>query len=87
MLAGQPRGMVWPGKAAVYPDKMHRYNLVLSCLPESTLNFFTDFVEGWLPVDLYSHLRARFLAAHQLTDSQRVKLVRFRVKLTFCFSL
>jgi hypothetical protein len=56
-------------------DEAMRYYHVLPCLPESTVNLVTDFVGGVLPADPYTQLKARLLAAHQLTDYQRVEQI------------
>jgi hypothetical protein len=56
-------------------DETLRYYHVLPCLPETTINLVTDFVEGLLPADPYTQLKARLLAAHQLTDYQRVEQI------------
>ncbi len=54
-------------------DEAMRYYHVLPCLPETTVNLVTDFVGGQLPDNPYTQLKARLLAAHQLTDYQRVE--------------
>ncbi len=56
-------------------DEAMRYYYVLPCLLESTVNLVTDFVGGVLPADPYTQLKARLLAAHQLTDYQRVEQI------------
>jgi hypothetical protein len=56
-------------------DEAMRYYHVLPCLPGSTVNLVTDFVGGALPVNPYMQLKARLLAAHQLTDYQRVEQI------------
>jgi hypothetical protein len=56
-------------------DEAMRYYHVLPCLPESTVNLVTDFVGGVLPANPYTQLKARLLAAHQLTDYQRVEQI------------
>jgi hypothetical protein len=48
---------------------------VLPCLLETTINLVTGFVEGNLPENPYTQLKARLLAAHQLTDYQRVEQI------------
>jgi hypothetical protein len=54
-------------------DELIRYYNVLTALPEATINFVADFVEAPLPADPYTQLQARLLAAHQLTDYQKVE--------------
>jgi hypothetical protein len=56
-------------------DEAMRYYYVLPCLPESTINLVTDFLGGVLPANPYTQLKARLLAAHQLTDYQRVEQI------------
>jgi hypothetical protein len=56
-------------------DEAMRYYHVLPCLPESMINLVTDFVGGVLPANPYTQLKARLLAAHQLTDYQRVEQI------------
>jgi hypothetical protein len=58
----------------VTDEAMHYYQ-VLPCLPESTINLVTDFMVGHLPANPYTQLKARLLAAHQLTDYQRVEQI------------
>jgi hypothetical protein len=48
---------------------------VLPCLPESTIDLVTDFVEGLLPPDPYTQLKRWLLATHQLTNYQRVEQI------------
>jgi hypothetical protein len=57
-------------------DELIRYYNVLTALPEATINFVADFVEAPLPADPYTQLRARLLAAHQLTDYQKVEFIK-----------
>ncbi len=57
-------------------DELIRYYNVLTALPEATINFVADFVEVPLPADPYTQLRARLLAAHQLTDYQKVEFIK-----------
>ncbi len=57
-------------------DELIRYYNVLTALPEATINFVADFVEALLPADPYTQLRARLLAAHQLTDYQKVDFIK-----------
>ena len=57
-------------------DELIRYYNVLTALPEATVNFVADFVEAPLPADPYTQLRARLLAAHQLTDYQKVEFIK-----------
>jgi hypothetical protein len=57
-------------------DKLIRYYNVLTALPEATINFVADFWEAPLPADPYTQLRARLLAAHQLTNYQKVKFIK-----------
>jgi hypothetical protein len=52
-------------------DEAMRYYHVLPCLPKTTVNLVTDFMGGQLPDNPYTQLKARFLAAYQLTDYQR----------------
>jgi hypothetical protein len=74
-----PVAWVCHGRGAVIirgvTDEAMRYYHVLSCLPESTINLVMDFVGGHLPANPYTQLKARQLAAHQLTDYQRVKQI------------
>jgi hypothetical protein len=56
-------------------DEAMRYYHVLPCLPETTINLVTNFVGGHLPDNLYTQLKARLLAAHQLTDYQHVEQI------------
>jgi hypothetical protein len=56
-------------------DETMRYYHVLPCLPETTINLVTGFVEGNLPENPYTQLKARLLVAHQLTDYQRVEQI------------
>ncbi len=55
---------------------LRNVNNVLTALPEATINFVADFVEAPLPADPYTQLRARLLAAHQLTDYQKVEFIK-----------
>jgi hypothetical protein len=48
---------------------------VLLCLPESTVNQETDFVEGQLPLDPCTQLKKRLMGTHQLTNYQGVKQI------------
>ncbi len=57
-------------------DELIRYYNVLTALPEATINFVADFVEALLPADSYTQLRARLMAAHQLTDYQKVEFIK-----------
>ncbi len=57
-------------------DELIRYYNVLTALPEATINFVVDFVEAPLPADPYTQLPARLLAAHQLTDYQKVEFIK-----------
>jgi hypothetical protein len=57
-------------------DELIRYYNVLTALPEATINFVADFVEAPLPADPYTQPRARLLAAHQLTDYQKVEFIK-----------
>ncbi len=56
-------------------DEVMRYHHVLPCLLETPINLVTDFVGGHLPDNPYTQLKARLLAAHQLTDYQRVEQI------------
>jgi hypothetical protein len=57
-------------------DELIGYYNVLIAQPEATINFVADFVEAPLPADPYTQLRARLLAAHQLTDYQKVEFIK-----------
>jgi hypothetical protein len=57
-------------------NELIRYYIVLTALPEATINFVADFVEAPLPANPYTQLRARLLAAHQLTDYQKVEFIK-----------
>jgi hypothetical protein len=51
-----------------------RFFNCLHALPEATVSLIADLVEADpLPANPYTELRCRLLAAHQLTDIQRVK--------------
>ncbi len=51
-----------------------RFYNCLHALPETTVSLIDDLVEGDpLPANPYMGLRRRLLAAHQLTDIQRVE--------------
>jgi hypothetical protein len=43
--------------------------MVLSALPESTVDLVADLVEGEMPMDPYNQLKVWWLAPHQLTES------------------
>ncbi len=49
---------------------------MLTALPEATINLVDNFVEAPLPADPYTQLRARLLAAHQLTDYQKLDFIK-----------
>jgi hypothetical protein len=56
------------------PDEESRFFNCLHALPETTVSLIADLVEADpLPVNPYTELRRRLLAAHQLTDIQRVE--------------
>jgi hypothetical protein len=57
-------------------DELVRYYNVLTALPESVVNCIADFVEAPLPADPYTQLRIRLLAAHQLSDYQKVEAIK-----------
>ncbi len=55
-------------------DKESRFFNCLHALPEMTVSLIADLVEADpLPANPYTELRRRLLAAHQLTDIQRVE--------------
>jgi hypothetical protein len=54
-------------------DETVKYYMVLRALPESTVDLISDLVEGPLPEQPYTQLKARLLAAHQLSDYQKVE--------------
>ncbi len=55
-------------------DKESRFFNCLHALPEATVSLIADLVEADpLPANPYTELRRRLLAAHQLTDIQRVE--------------
>ncbi len=55
-------------------DEESRFFNCLHALPEPTVSLIADLVEADpLPMNLYMELRRRLLAAHQLTDIQRVE--------------
>jgi hypothetical protein len=54
-------------------DETVKYYMVLHALPESTVDLISDLVEGPLPELPYTQLKARLLAAHQLSDYQKVE--------------
>ena len=54
-------------------DERSRFFNCLHALPEATVSLIADLVEADpLPVNPYTELRRCLLAAHQLTDIQRV---------------
>jgi hypothetical protein len=55
-------------------DEESRFFNCLHALPEMTVSLIADLVEAdLLPVNPYTELRHCLLAAHQLTDIQRVE--------------
>ena len=57
-------------------DELARFYNVLHALPEATVTLVADLVEAEpLPANPYTELRRRLLAAHQLTDLQRVNKI------------
>jgi hypothetical protein len=55
-------------------DEESRFFNCLHALPEATVSLIADLVEADpLPANPYTELRRRLLAAHQLTDIQRVE--------------
>jgi hypothetical protein len=55
-------------------DEESRFFNCLHALPETTVSLIADLVEADpLPANPYTELRRRLLAAHQLTDIQRVE--------------
>jgi hypothetical protein len=55
-------------------DEESRFFNFLHALPETTVSLIADLVEAdLLPQNPYTELRRRLLAAHQLTDIQRVE--------------
>jgi hypothetical protein len=55
-------------------DEESQFFNCLHALPETTLSLIADLVEAdQLPANPYTELRRRLLAAHQLTDIQRVE--------------
>jgi len=55
-------------------DEESRFFNCLHALPETTVSLIADLVEAdLLPANPYTELRRRLLAAHQLTDIQRVE--------------
>jgi hypothetical protein len=55
-------------------DEESRFFNCLHALPEATVSLMADLVEADpLPANPYTELRRRLLAAHQLTDIQRVE--------------
>jgi len=57
-------------------DELVCYYNVLTALPESVVNCIADFVEAHLPADPYTQLRIHLLAAHQMSDYQKVEEIK-----------
>jgi hypothetical protein len=55
----------------VTQDTMKFYH-ALGSLPETAVHGLGDLMRGPLPEDAYTQLKARLLAAHTLTEFQRI---------------